>query len=196
MEDEGRLMGQKGSKNLSIKVGQNEWIVVDREHRDTLSLCTSGLSGCVGVAIATPQRAFLAHISSDVSAENLRNKVKDQFSQAIAKLGNLADVDLCEIVIGDDKETDLSEAMFDTLGELLGAENLEDLQTAISFPYTGMRIYPDGKSFQCDPVRNMNDFKDSWGPYQNSDEAAEHIKAGCQGVFWPKGYVAGTLGED
>jgi len=98
-----------------IKVGLNEWIVIDRGNNPTFTLWTAGLSGCVGVAITTQQHAFMTHIDSRTTIANWNAAVANQFLAAIGNLGNLNQVLSCEIVIGDDDATPLANAVLLTL---------------------------------------------------------------------------------
>jgi len=86
----------------SLKVGINEWVVLDLTANKPIKLWTSGLIGCVAVAIVTPTRAFVTHISSNIGADGWEETVKNEFSKEI---GNIEDIDKaaeCFVLGGDD----------------------------------------------------------------------------------------------
>jgi hypothetical protein len=89
----------------SLKVGLHEWIVVDLTVNNPIELWTSGLSGCVAVAIVTPTRAFVTHINSAITTQNWENTVKNEFLNAIRN--NIADINLATacMVVGGQNET-------------------------------------------------------------------------------------------
>ena len=171
-----------------IKVGINEWVVINKGKHASFSLWTDGLSGCVAVAITTDERAFLTHISSDVSAKDWNDKVADQFLAAINKLENLKKITNSMIVIADDKETALSGAVLKTLSKVSYDKEWAS-DPSLRNPYPGVRThFSEGKSSSFNiQILERNGHLEAWGTNQNSVKGKEHIES--QG-FFPGGATA------
>lgn len=175
-----------------IKVGINEWVVINKAGHNDFTLWTDGLSGCVGVAIATNDRAFMTHIDSKVSVEDWTQKIEKDFLEAVSNLGNYADIQICEIVIGDDDITKLAYAVFQSLMKVLKEAKFDDwTEPSVRCDSTGMRIYLNAGTFKLEERKRMGSLP-AWGTDQNSAEGAAHIEH--QG-FFPGGQRADRKSE-
>ena len=169
----------------SIKVGINEWIVVNNHNAS--SLWTDGLSGCVGVAIVVPGYAFLTHIDSHISVQDWQQNVEAHFLAALTNLGHLAQADVCEVVIGDDAETPLADAVLRTLRTTWTTANNTMSDPEMTLKRTGVRLHcVTGGQFQLQSLARMG-HQVAWGTHQNSVLGAAHIA--FQG-FFPGGATA------
>jgi hypothetical protein len=134
MEDERRIREKKGSEatstEQSLKVGIHEWIMVDLTVNNPIKLWTSGLIGCVAVAIVTPTHAFVTHISSNISAKDWENTVKNQFSEVIGKIADIDKAIECRVVGGED--LGLFEQILKSVGNIMEQKTNDDCKISFS----------------------------------------------------------------
>ena len=85
-----------------IRVGLDQWVIVSPSSAGyAMSLCTDGLSGCVALAFVSSAQACLAHVSSDLNADNWP-AYRHQLELPCAVMGKLTQV---RLVHGDHQQT-------------------------------------------------------------------------------------------
>ena len=89
-----------------IWVSIDEWLIIEKSSGN--GLVTTGLSGCVGVALMTRNRCLMAHVSSACGLKNWRT-YKPKLMEMIRSL-KTADESVTEakLVYSDDQETELA----------------------------------------------------------------------------------------
>lgn len=166
----------------AIKVGLNEWVVLDTTGHNDLSLWTDGLSGCVGVGVIIPPKIFVTHINSAFSAQDWTQSVEKPFLQAIQNMGSIKTAQDIVVVIGDDDETALSKAVLKTLVHLCYTNEL-DFDPSLFDSRTGLRIYQHSVSgstnLMIQTLAQMG-HKNEWGANQNSTNGTAVV---AQGFF-------------
>lgn len=172
----------------SVKVGLNEWVVLDTTGHNDLSLWTDGLSGCVGVGVIVPPKIFVTHISSTFSAQSWTQSVEAPFLQALSNLGSIKTAKEISVVIGDDDETPLSKAVLATLLQLCDTNDL-DFEPSLTDSRTGLRIYQHSVSgsisLMIQSLVKMGHLS-IWGTSQNSTNGTGVVAQG----FFSGGRVA------
>lgn len=159
-----------------IKVGINEWAIVDRARFYNFSLWTDKLNGCVAVAIVTDRYAFLTHISSQVTLSQWKFEASSNFLEAIDQLGPLPSNALCEVVLGDDEETKLSWAVYQTIyTKWKESEAATNSEPEMSSSCQGIRIlYPSLSNFEL--LKKVG-HKREWGENRNTITGAKFVKS-------------------
>ncbi len=170
-----------------IKVGVNEWAIVDRAKFYNFSLWTDKLNSSVAVAIVTDRYAFLTHINSQVTLSQWDYEVSVNFLEALNHLGPLPSNALCEVVLGDDEETALSWAVYQTIyTKWKQNEAATNSEPEMSFSCQGIRIlYPSLSNF--DLLKKIG-HKIEWGKNRNTITGAKFVKR-C-GFLCEEGQVA------
>ena len=158
-----------------IKIGLDEWVIVDRSMYYNFSLWTDNLKGGVAVAIVTKTHAFLTHISHQVSTRQWENEVSKKFLTALDNLGSLPRDAMCEITLADDNETKLSWAVYRTVYiKWKESEAATESEPKISWQCTGIRIHiPSLSKFEA--IKDIK-YKPEWGENKNSKSGSKYIK--------------------
>lgn len=170
-----------------IKVGVNEWAIIDRSKYYNFSLWTAGLNDYVAVAIVTDCYAFLTHISSKMSLYQWDYEASINFLIALRKLGPLSSNAMCEVVLGGSDETTLSWAVYQTIyTKWKDSKAATNSEPKMSYPYKGIRIlYPSLNNFET--LKNI-DHKVEWGKNKNTITGSEYLQ--YQGFLNEKGQPA------
>ena len=138
----------------SLKVGLHEWVVVDLTN-NPIELWTSGLSGCVAVAIITPKHAFVTHINSAVTTQNWENTVENEFKTAIEKMGDINLAKACMVVGG--QNPTLYNAVVDSVDDIMNAKTKDELAVEFVDHKSGVTVSLGGNKPSIKVISNMND---------------------------------------
>ena len=156
----------------SLKVGLHEWIVVDLKN-NPIELWTSGLSGCVGVAIITPTYAFVTHISSGITPQQWENTVKEEFLAAIKNMTDINAATECMVVGG--QNPDLYTAILESVDDIMNEKTKDRLVVTPAEGKSGVKVCLEGNKYRTRVISNLND--DPRGGILNSNTGQAYCKA-------------------
>jgi len=161
----------------SLKVGLHEWIVVDLKN-NPIELWTSGLSGCVGVAIITPTRAFVTHINSAITTQNWENTVKGEFLNAINQMADIHNATACMVVGG--QNPTLYGTVSDSVDDIMNDKTKDRLAVSYIEHKSGVKVSLVGNRPSIKVISNLNDEPPSQGTLNSNTGHAYCI---AQGFF-------------